>query len=253
MSSRLPPASSTAAFKFSQTWRVCTSTSPMPAIVPSGRRAVMPEMKTMRPRASTMVAWEKWPDGWRIFAEVICCLGMGLLLRGETARQSSGRLVSLFIAGRCKPKGCFRRPGIAAIAIVEKQVGCLRRLGIHFPVSRRAHHEVERLWHPWIARLRVGPGDNNGAEIGGSAGKLLQARDLVARAVALLRREEGRRSKLQGKRAIVAKRDVVLGVGRGLIIGVRMLPPTRCNEPDHIAHVRIAEPCREPGTCTRQP
>jgi hypothetical protein len=31
----------------------------------------MPEMNTMRPRASTMVAWEKWPDGWRIFADVI--------------------------------------------------------------------------------------------------------------------------------------------------------------------------------------
>jgi hypothetical protein len=40
----------------------------------------MPEMKTMRPRASTMVAWEKWPDGWRIFDDVICCLGMLVLL-----------------------------------------------------------------------------------------------------------------------------------------------------------------------------
>src|SRR6516162_3647676 len=224
MSSMLPPASSTAAFKFSHTWRVCASTSPMPAIVPSGRRAVMPEMKTMRPRAATIVAWEKWPDGWRIFAEVICCLGMRLLLRGETGRQSAGRLVSLFIAGRCKPKGCFRRPGIAAIAIVKKQVGCLRRLGIHFSVSGRAHHEVERLGHPWITRLRVGPGDNNGAEIGGSAGKLPQARDLVARAVALLRREEGWRGKLQGKGAIVTKRDIVRGAGHGLIIGVPTLP-----------------------------
>src|SRR5262249_7208157 len=54
--------------------------SPVAAALPSGRRAVMPEMKTMRPRASTMVAWEKWPDGWRIFAEVICCLGMLVLL-----------------------------------------------------------------------------------------------------------------------------------------------------------------------------
>src|SRR5215469_8881005 len=253
MSSMLPPASSTAAFKFSHTWRVCASMSPMPAIVPSGRRAVMPEMKTMRPRASTMVAWEKWPDGWRIFDDVICCLGMRLLLRGETGRQYSGRLVSLFIAGRCKPKGCFRRPGIATIAIVQQQISCFRRLGIHFSVSRRAHHKVERLGHPWIPRLRVGPGDNNGAEIGGSAGKLTQARDLAARPLAILRRQEGRRSKLQGKGAIVAKRDVVLGVGRGLIIGVRMLPPARCNEPDHVAHVRIAEPRREPGTCPGQP
>jgi hypothetical protein len=47
----------------------------------------------MRPRAATIVAWEKWPDGWRIFAEVICCLGMRLLLHGETGRQSAGRLV----------------------------------------------------------------------------------------------------------------------------------------------------------------
>jgi len=76
MSSMLPPASSTAAFRFSQTWRVCASISPMPAIVPSARREVMPEMKTMRPRASTIVAWEKWPDGWRIFFDAICCLGI---------------------------------------------------------------------------------------------------------------------------------------------------------------------------------
>jgi hypothetical protein len=44
----------------------------------------------MRPRAATMVAWEKWPDGWRIFAEVICCLGMRLFLHGETGRRSAG-------------------------------------------------------------------------------------------------------------------------------------------------------------------
>jgi hypothetical protein len=49
---------------------------PPPAIVPSARREVMPEIKTRRPRASTIVACEKWPDGSRIFADVICCLGM---------------------------------------------------------------------------------------------------------------------------------------------------------------------------------
>src|SRR5262249_557576 len=49
--------------------------------------------------------------------------------------------------------------------------------------------------------------------IGGGSGKLAQARDLVARALTILRREEGRRSKLQGKGAIVAKRDV-RSVGR---------------------------------------
>jgi hypothetical protein len=48
----------------------------MPAIVPSARRAVMPEMKSNRPRASTIVAWEKWPDGWRSFDEVTCFFGM---------------------------------------------------------------------------------------------------------------------------------------------------------------------------------
>src|SRR5262245_26386470 len=85
MSSMLPPACSTAAFKFSHTWRVCASISPMPAIVPSARRAVMPEMNTSRPRASSMGAWEKWPDGWRIFAEVICCLGIRLLLDARRA------------------------------------------------------------------------------------------------------------------------------------------------------------------------
>src|SRR5215510_384480 len=78
MSSMPPPASSTAALRFSQTCRVCASISPTPAMLPSARRAVMPEMKTSRPRASIMVAWEKWPDGWRIFDEVICFFGMPL-------------------------------------------------------------------------------------------------------------------------------------------------------------------------------
>ena len=50
--------------------------SPIPAMVPSGRRAVMPEMKTNRPRASVTVAWEKWPLGLLIFSEMICFLGM---------------------------------------------------------------------------------------------------------------------------------------------------------------------------------
>jgi hypothetical protein len=45
-------------------------------MVPSGRREVMPEMKTNRPRASLTVAWEKWPFGLLIFSELICCLGM---------------------------------------------------------------------------------------------------------------------------------------------------------------------------------
>ena len=148
-----------------------------------------------------------------------------------TALDDRGALSPSFIAGRCKPKGCFRRPGIAAITIVQQQIGCLRRLGIHLSVSRCPHHEVKRLGHPRIARLRIGPGDNNGAEIGRGSGKLAQACDLAARTLAILRRQEGRRSKLQGKGAIVAKRDVVRGVGHGLIIGVPTLPPARCTSP----------------------
>src|SRR5215475_8116361 len=50
--------------------------SPIPAMVPSGRREVIPEMNTSRPCASAIVAWEKWPLGWRIFGDVICFLGM---------------------------------------------------------------------------------------------------------------------------------------------------------------------------------
>ena len=123
---------------------------------------------------------------------------------------------------------------------MEQRVRGLRRLGIHFSVSRRAHHQVERLGHVRIARLRIGPGDNDGSEIGGGSGKLAQACDLVARALTiLLRREEGRRSKLQGKGAIVAKRDV-RSVGRALIVGVLPRPPARGNEPDLVAHVRVA-------------
>src|SRR5580693_1471963 len=50
--------------------------SPTPAIEPSVRRAVMPEMKTSRPWASIAVAWENTPLGWRSLSERICCLGI---------------------------------------------------------------------------------------------------------------------------------------------------------------------------------
>jgi hypothetical protein len=47
----------------------------------------MPEMKTRRPRAATMVAWEKCPLGWRSFGEMIWVFGMGfpgaLQIRGQ--------------------------------------------------------------------------------------------------------------------------------------------------------------------------
>jgi hypothetical protein len=79
MSSMLPPAASTAALMLSQTWRVWASMSPTPAIVPSARRAVMPEMNTSRPFASIAVACENTPLGWRSLSERICCFGMAVL------------------------------------------------------------------------------------------------------------------------------------------------------------------------------
>jgi hypothetical protein len=36
----------------------------------------MPEMKTMRPRASMALAWEKWPLGLPMRSETICWRGM---------------------------------------------------------------------------------------------------------------------------------------------------------------------------------
>src|ERR1051325_3657107 len=80
MSSMLPPAASTAALMFSHTCRVCSEMSPMPAMLPSGRRAVMPDTKTRRPVASTAVAWENTPLGWRSFGLEIWVLGMTLVL-----------------------------------------------------------------------------------------------------------------------------------------------------------------------------
>jgi hypothetical protein len=40
-------------------------------------------------------------------------------------------------------------------ATPQQQVGCLRRLGMRLSVSCCPHHEVERLGHPRIARLRI--------------------------------------------------------------------------------------------------
>src|SRR5271165_2833668 len=82
---------------FSQTCCVCTSILPMPAMVPSAHRAVMPEMKTKRPRAAIEVAWEKCPLGLRIFEEVICVFGihrslpLGPMRRGKLAEQTMAR------------------------------------------------------------------------------------------------------------------------------------------------------------------
>src|SRR3984885_12776052 len=113
MSSRVPPASSTAAFTFSHTWRVWTSILPRPATQPSGTRAVMPEMKTSLPCAAIAVAWEKWPFGLRSLLEVICCFmvpsffqfskervnvdtnafaGRGQAIKGLTAQRNRARI-----------------------------------------------------------------------------------------------------------------------------------------------------------------
>src|SRR5215469_7248668 len=103
MSSIVPPAASTEALRLSQTWRVCASISPIPAIVPSARRATIPEMKTSRPRASIIVACEKTPLGWGRLSERICCLGIGRFSRG--ARQH-----------RAAPSGGFQALDAAASA-----------------------------------------------------------------------------------------------------------------------------------------
>src|SRR6516162_7359156 len=166
MSSMLPPASSIAAFKFSHTWRVCASTSPMPAIVPSARRAVMPEMKTMRPRAATIVAWEKWPDGWRIFAEVICCLGMRLLLRGETGRQSAGRLALLWqiFRGTGFPNHFFCDSWVVGLlegpTMVSRTSDWRDELGRWLkPFLDRLGHKARRQMCPLYVSGLIGPGD----------------------------------------------------------------------------------------------
>src|SRR5262249_56490942 len=124
MSSMPPPASSTAAFKFSQTCRVCASISPMAAIVRCGRRVVMPEMKTMRRRASAMVAWEKWPDGWRIFDDVICCLGIRLLLDARADLNPTGE--SFATSQDARPLDLDENVSVLPIAAVEKLMGNAR-------------------------------------------------------------------------------------------------------------------------------
>src|SRR5450830_1723943 len=86
-SSSVPPAASTAAFTFSQTCRVCSVISPMPAMLPSGRRAVMPDMNTKRPVASIAVAWEKTPFGCRSLGLEIWTLGMAVFLHRVLKRS----------------------------------------------------------------------------------------------------------------------------------------------------------------------
>src|SRR5215470_8142679 len=99
MSSMVPPAASTAALMFSHTCRVCSVMSPMPAMLPSGRRAVMPETNTKRPDASIAVAWENTPLGWRSFGLEICVLGMMLVLRLVIGRFVEQIAVDAKLAG----------------------------------------------------------------------------------------------------------------------------------------------------------
>src|SRR5215831_5969711 len=89
MSSIVPPAASTAALTFSQTCRVCSVMSPTPAMLPSGRRAVMPETNTKRPVASIAVACENTPFGWRSFGLEIWTLGMAFFLRGFIEQRAA--------------------------------------------------------------------------------------------------------------------------------------------------------------------
>src|SRR5215472_7363840 len=114
MSSMVPPAASTAALMFSHTWRVCSVMSPMPAMLPSARRAVMPEMKTRRPVASTAVAWENTPLGWRSFGLEIWTLGMGWSFGprevGWSEARSSCHAAAASSASRCRASGGIELP-----------------------------------------------------------------------------------------------------------------------------------------------
>src|SRR3954464_13042214 len=62
--------------------------SPTPAIEPSARLEVMPEMNTIRPRASMTLAWEKWPLGLPMRSDTICWRGiLGLLSLASVANM----------------------------------------------------------------------------------------------------------------------------------------------------------------------
>src|SRR3954471_1278107 len=61
--------------------------SPTPAMLPSGLRAVIPEMNTSFPAASTTVAWEKTPLGFRSFGLEISALAIACFLGGDFERE----------------------------------------------------------------------------------------------------------------------------------------------------------------------
>src|SRR5215467_1386114 len=131
MSSMVPPAASTAALTFSHTCRVCSVMSPMPAMLPSVRRAVMPEMNTNRPVASTAVAWEKTPLGWRSFGLEICVLGMTLVLGLVVGLLVENARGDAELAGIAPQHGDHRR--------VERDVPCGALALAPFGLARREH------------------------------------------------------------------------------------------------------------------
>ena len=73
----------------------------MAAMLPSGRRAVIPEMKTNRPVASIAVACENTPFGWRSFGLLICTLDMTDFLH----RLLEGSLPDAELAGNPRQHG----------------------------------------------------------------------------------------------------------------------------------------------------
>src|SRR5947209_1868326 len=68
--------------------------SPMPAMLPSALRAVIPEMKTSFPAASTTVACEKTPLGLRNFGLEISALAICCFLAANLARDGDIELFS---------------------------------------------------------------------------------------------------------------------------------------------------------------
>src|SRR5262249_43499827 len=62
---------------------------------------------------------------------------------------------------------------------------------------------------------------------------------------------KARRAKCRGRAQ--SSQNGVSPASGALIVGVLPRPPARCDEPDLVAHVRVAEPGGEPGTCSGQP
>src|SRR5215469_4909350 len=146
MSSMLPPAASTAALTFSHTWRVCSLMSPIPAMLPSGRRAVIPETNTKRPVASIAVAWEKTPFGWRSLGLVIWVLGMTLVLRLLAGRFVERPRIDAELAGVAPQHGDDRgvERDAAVGALAPAPFGLARREHLRDPGRAPAGADARR-------------------------------------------------------------------------------------------------------------